>query len=121
MLAFFNAGYPVTILSRSKEPKKEGVPEVVNVEYAIVDYTSVDSWKQALTGHFGVVSTLTTTAVGEQDPLIVAVVAAGTSKVLPSEFGSNTTSHLVQRYPGYSTKLTVEQKLAKIASENTDQ
>ncbi|KIW99483.1 uncharacterized protein Z518_11222 [Rhinocladiella mackenziei CBS 650.93] len=51
ILALLDAGYPVTILSRSSSPRKEGIPADRNVAYATVDYTSVESLKQALRGH----------------------------------------------------------------------
>ncbi|KAJ9624615.1 hypothetical protein H2204_010797 [Knufia peltigerae] len=118
VLALLQAGYSVTILTRSANTKKEGIPAGANVEYAMVDYTSVSSMKRALEGHYGVVSTLTTTSVGAQTPLIEASVQAGVSRFIPSEFGSDTTNPKSKTLPVYGDKVATQAKLAEVAAKN---
>ncbi|KIW12908.1 hypothetical protein PV08_08095 [Exophiala spinifera] len=118
VLALLEAGHAVTILTRSASTKKEGIPAGANVEYAAVDYTSVESLKKALEGHYGVVSTLTTTSVGAQAPLIEASVQAGVSRFIPSEFGSDTTNPKAKALPVYGAKIATQEKIEEVAAKN---
>ncbi|KAL6251738.1 hypothetical protein RBB50_001948 [Rhinocladiella similis] len=118
VLALLQAGHPVTILTRSASTKKEGIPAGADVKYAEVDYNSVESLKKSLEGHYGVVSTLTTTSVGSQAPLIEASVEAGVSRFIPSEFGSDSTNPKSKALPVYGDKIATQAKLAEVAAKN---
>ncbi len=76
----------MTALTRGDSGKS--FPDGVAVKK--VDYTSVDSLKEALAGQDAVVSTLGSFAIGSQQPLVDAAVAVGVRRFLPSEFGINT-------------------------------
>ncbi|KAK4940289.1 hypothetical protein LTR10_019609 [Elasticomyces elasticus] len=118
VLALLEASHPVTILTRSADQKKEGIPSDANVTYATVDYKSVDSLKEALKGHFGVVSTLNITSAGDQEPLIEAAILAGVTRFIPSEFGADSTNPNVQALPFYAAKLAIQKKLAEVSAES---
>ncbi|KAJ2971048.1 hypothetical protein NUW58_g9528 [Xylaria curta] len=81
-----NAGFTVTVLTRegSTSTFAKGVVSKV------VDYSSVESLTSALTGQDALVSTIATAAVGGQQTLVDAAVAAGVRRIIPSEFGINT-------------------------------
>lgn len=118
ILALLDASYPVTILTRSTNHTKDGIPPNANVQYVTVDYSSVGSLEKALEGHFGVVSTVTTMSAGEQDPLIEAAVRAGVSRFIPSEFGSDSTNSMARVLPVYATKVATQGKLKEVAARN---
>ena len=54
------------------------------------DYDSPDSLKEAFKGQDAVISLVGGTALGDQNKLIDAAIAAGVKRFIPSEFGSNT-------------------------------
>src|SRR5690242_16544214 len=84
------AGFSVTALTRQGSSSASKLPSDANLTVKEVDFTSVPSLTEALKGHFAVVSTLATIAVGSQDLLIDAAAAAGVTRFIPSEFGSDT-------------------------------
>ncbi|KAI0002344.1 NAD(P)-binding protein [Xylariaceae sp. FL0662B] len=81
-----NAGFKVTVLTR--EGSASTFPS--GVVSKKVNYQSVDSLTSALEGQDAVVSTIATAAVGGQNPLVDAAVAAKVKRFIPSEFGINT-------------------------------
>jgi hypothetical protein len=80
------AGFNVTALSR--ESSTATFPASVAVKK--VNYDSLDSLKEALTGIDAVVSAIATPAIGSQIKLIDAANAAGVKRFIPSEYGIHT-------------------------------
>ncbi|KAJ8115256.1 hypothetical protein OPT61_g3047 [Boeremia exigua] len=84
--AFLASSFNTSVLSR--EGSNSTFPSGVKVLRA--DYESVDSLKQAFQGQDAVISIVGGGALGDQNKLIDAAIAAGVKRFLPSEFGSNT-------------------------------
>ncbi|KAF2791412.1 isoflavone reductase family protein-like protein CipA [Melanomma pulvis-pyrius CBS 109.77] len=82
------SSFNVTVLSR--EGSKSTFPDGVKVARA--DYESVDSLKTAFQGADAVISLVGSSALGDQNKLIDAAIAAGVKRFLPSEYGSDTTN-----------------------------
>ncbi|KAF2741204.1 NAD(P)-binding protein [Polyplosphaeria fusca] len=85
------SSFNVTVLTR--EESKSTFPSGVKVVRA--DYSSIDSLKEAFQGQDAVVSLVGGNALGDQQKLIDAAIAAGVKRFLPSEFGSNTEDEFV--------------------------
>ncbi|KAJ4320797.1 hypothetical protein N0V94_003209 [Neodidymelliopsis sp. IMI 364377] len=86
--AFLNSSFKTSVLSR--EGSNSTFPAAVNVIRA--NYESVDDLKQAFQGQDAVISLVGGNALGDQNKLIDAAIAAGVKRFLPSEFGSDTPS-----------------------------
>lgn len=80
------AGFNVTALTR--ESSSASFPAGVTVKK--VDYSSSESLKGAFAGQDAVVSAIATPAVGGQQIIVDAALAAGVKRYIPSEFGINT-------------------------------
>jgi putative NADH-flavin reductase len=80
------AGFSVTALTRPSSTAT--FPDGVTVKK--VDYESSDSLKEAFAGQDAVVSAIATPAVGGQQIIVDAALAAGVKRFIPSEFGINT-------------------------------
>ncbi|KAK5111914.1 hypothetical protein LTR62_004646 [Meristemomyces frigidus] len=117
--ALVRASYPVTVLTRSLNHKPLDVDESADVKYATVDYASRSSLTTALQGHLGVVSTITSTAIGQQDTLIDAAAAAGVRRFIPAEFGSDMANPKTQVLPVYGFKAAAQAKLLEVAKFHT--
>lgn len=104
--AFLSSSFNTTILSR--EGSSSTFPSGVKVLRA--NYDSVDSLKQAFQGQDAVISLVGGGALGDQNKLIDASIAAGVKRFIPSEFGSNTTDPRTRAIvPVFEAKLkTVE-------------
>ena len=57
------------------------------------NYDSAKSLKAAFQGQDAVISLVGGTALGDQNKLIDAAIAAGVKRFLPSEYGSDTTNN----------------------------
>jgi len=112
------AGYSVTVLTRKGSDSAAKLPKASNINVVEVDYTSVPSLTEVLKGHTAVVSTLATTSVGSQNPLIDAAVAAGVSRFIPSEFGSDTLNPKSAALPVFKYKVETQKYLEAAASKN---
>ncbi|KAL7802189.1 hypothetical protein V8C44DRAFT_345693 [Trichoderma aethiopicum] len=100
------AGYPVTALSRSAGNCSSKLPKHPNLSIAEVDYDSVASLTAALQGHAVVIAALPVdTPIGSQDTLIDAAVAAGVTRFLPSEFGTDTDNDKCMKLPVFANKM----------------
>lgn len=84
--AFLNSSFNTTVLSR--EGSNSTFPSGVKVLRA--NYDSVDSLKQAFQEQDAIISLVGGGALGDQNKLIDAAIAAGVKRFIPSEFGSNT-------------------------------
>ena len=79
-------GFNVTAFTR--DDSKTSFPAGVTAKK--VDYSSLESLKEALSGQDAVVSTIATPAIGQQLLLVDAAFAVGIKRFIPSEFGVNT-------------------------------
>lgn len=115
--ALLDAGFTVTVLSR-KGGNSSKVPQNPNVTIKEVDYTSVESLKSAIQGVEVVISNVGSEALGAQNPLIDASVAAGVKRFLPSEFGSNLGNSNTAALPVFGAKVSTAKYLEEVAAKN---
>lgn len=104
--AFLSSSFKTSVLSR--EGSNSTFPSGVNVLRA--NYDSLDSLKQAFQGQDVVISLVGGGALGDQNKLIDAAIAAGVKRFVPSEFGSNT--------PNPKTRAIVPVFEAKVGTVN---
>jgi nucleoside-diphosphate-sugar epimerase len=102
--------FDLTVLTRSQI---HTFPPEVNVK--IVDYSSLPSLTEALTGQDALVSSLATLAVPTQKLLIDAAVAANVKRIIPSEFGCDLKNPLARALPVYAGKVQIEEYLKSLA------
>ncbi|KAE8331056.1 hypothetical protein BDV39DRAFT_212456 [Aspergillus sergii] len=105
--ALVNAGFRVSILTRSQKPGAYAS----NINVFEVDFNSVKSLTAALKGVDVVVSTVGGAAVDNQTVLIDAAIAAGVKRFIPSEFGSVTTNPKLENLPIYSSMFKIRNYL----------
>lgn len=84
--AFLSSSFNTSVLSR--EGSNSTFPSGVNVVRA--NYDDTESLKKAFQGQDAVISLVGGNALGDQDKLIDAAIAAGVQRFIPSEFGSDT-------------------------------
>lgn len=108
-----DAGYKVTVLTRSSSQKKH--PS--DVEVVQVDYEDKEALTQALRGHDVVISTIGYPAFLLQQTIIDAAIAAGVKRFIPSEWGSDTTNPNTRVLPGACEKAQIQEYLLKKANE----
>ncbi|KAJ5776557.1 uncharacterized protein N7511_001568 [Penicillium nucicola] len=111
-----DAGFDVTVLSRQNSDKTfDSRAKVVKV-----DYESLDSLKNALSGQDVVVSTLGVGAVPRDTHLrlVDAAVAAGVKRFIPSEYGCDTTNPNTAKLPVFGDKIAVQEHLKKANKES---
>lgn len=117
--ALLDAGFTITALVRpdSTSPLPPGV------KAATIDYTSPESLTAALTGQDALVSCLGPAGSKHQAALLRAAVAAGVSRILPSEFGSDPFNPRAHALPVYAPKVAdaalLEQLCADSAGKST--
>lgn len=99
--------FNVRVLKRAGS--KSTFPEGTDV--VEVDYSSLESLTAALKGQDVIISTLTSTAVGDQDTLVDAAVAAGVQRIIPSEFGSNLDETSVRKLPVFAGKVKIQEHI----------
>jgi hypothetical protein len=98
-----SSSFNTTVLSR--EGSQSTFPEGVKVVRA--NYDSVDSLTSAFKGQDAVLSVVGGTALGDQQKLIDAAIAAGVKRFIPSEYGSDTTNEeLVKLVPVFKAKVS---------------
>ena len=116
--ALLAAGYHVTALTREGSNNTSRLPKSSNLSVAQVDYSSVQSLEAALRGHAVVISTLTSTSVGDQNPLIDAAIAAGVARFIPSEFGSDVLNEKRNQLPVFEGKVKTHEYLKAAAAKH---
>lgn len=84
--AFLNSSFNTSVLSR--EGSKSTFPTGVQVIHA--NYDEPQSLRKAFNGQDAVISLVGGNALGDQEKLIDAAIAAGVKRFFPSEFGSDT-------------------------------
>ncbi|KAL4994502.1 hypothetical protein BDV10DRAFT_176695 [Aspergillus recurvatus] len=96
-----------------------GVPKS-NIQTVQVNYDSIDNLTTHLAANStdAVVSLLPHTAPEKQTNLIQAAVAAGVSRFIPSEFGSDLDNPVNRAAPAYKGKVAVQELLKGLAAEN---
>ncbi|KAJ5635885.1 uncharacterized protein N7484_009198 [Penicillium longicatenatum] len=109
-----SAGFEVTVLSRSTS---HNFNERVHV--AQVDYSSVESLKKALLGQDALVITLGQVGLEPHMNLVNAAVSANVKRIIPSEFGSDTTNPNAAASPVYADKIAIQKHLKEVANLNT--
>lgn len=89
VLSAFNNNKHFTVSILARHASKSTFPSHLKVHRVGDDYAESDLLA-AFKGQDAVVSTITTTSVGQQKAIIDAAVKAGVKRFVPSEFGSNT-------------------------------
>ncbi|KAL6233801.1 hypothetical protein BDW75DRAFT_231674 [Aspergillus navahoensis] len=91
-----------------------------NVQTVEVNYDSIDNLTTHLTAHSAdaVVSLLPHTAPDKQTNLIQAAVAAGVTRFIPSEFGSDLDNPINRAAPAFKGKVAAQELLKGLAAEN---
>lgn len=117
LTALLEAGFSVVVLTR-KGGNASKIPSNPNITIKEVDYSSVESLTPALQGVEAVVSTVASEALGGQNPLIDASVAAGVKRFLPSEFGSNLGNANAAALPVFGAKVATAKYLESVAAKN---
>lgn len=109
-----SAGFEVTVLSRSTNHKLDD-----RVHVAQVDYSSVESLRKALLGQDALVITLGQVGLEPHLNLVNAAVSANVKRIIPSEFGSDTTNPNAAASPVYADKIAIQKHLKEVANVNT--
>lgn len=104
--ALVEAGFTVTVLTRHGSSSATTYP--ANVKIAEVDYSNHDSLISALCGQDAVISTVGYTAFRTQEALFAAAIAAGVSRVIPSEFGTDPDNAAVRALLVFADKVRIE-------------
>lgn len=89
-----------------------------SVKVVEVDYTSVSSLTNALKDQDALVSTVGTSGLQGQALLVDAAVAAGVSRFLPSEFGSDLSNEKVAALPSFAYKVTTNKHVEEAARQH---
>ncbi|KAG0633188.1 hypothetical protein HOY80DRAFT_656103 [Tuber brumale] len=106
-----------TILTRENSKTAQSPPP--NTKVLTADYTSVSSLAAAFAGQDAVVSTIASTALGDQQTLIDAAVQAGVKRFIPSEFGSNVANEKTRELSVFGGKVATVDYLKKKEGEIT--
>lgn len=104
-----DAGFDVTVLTR--ENSTSTFPASVKV--AKVDYNSEPSLTAALQGQHALISTLSTDSIDVQEMLIKAAIAARVYRIIPSEFGSDTSLEANKNLPVYVPKIAIAEMIER--------
>ncbi|KAJ6024960.1 hypothetical protein N7540_005757 [Penicillium herquei] len=114
LAALINAGFEITVLTRSSNSSFDSKVKVVEV-----DYQSVDSLEKALANQEALVITLGAVGLEPHTNLIKAAVAANVKRIIPSEFGSDTTNPNAAALPVYGDKVAVQKQLNEIVASSS--
>jgi hypothetical protein len=115
--ALLSSGFSVTALSRVGGNSSRLTPHP-NLTIKEVDFTSTASLAPALKGIEIVISCLTTVAIGKQNALIDASVAAGAKRFIPAEFGMDSANPLCVGLPVCVPKVETQKYLLEKSKEN---
>jgi uncharacterized protein YbjT (DUF2867 family) len=111
------ANFRVTVLTR--EDSTSSFPAGIKV--AKVDYNSEESLTAALQGQDALVSTIATESIMSQEKLIKAAIAARVSRIIPSEFGSDTLLDANKQLPVYGQKIAIQKLLGDSVKDTNGQ
>lgn len=114
--ALFDAGFEVTVLSRSSSHKLDSRAKI-----QVVDYASRESLVTALTGQDAVVSTLNVGAVPLDTHVLLAEAAqaANVKRFIPSEFGCDTSNPITSKLPVFGDKVAVLNRLRELTAKDS--
>ncbi|KAH4992518.1 hypothetical protein HBI76_052560 [Parastagonospora nodorum] len=110
-------GYLVTVLSRIGGNRSKLAPHA-NLLIKEVDFTSVPNLITALQHVQVVICCFATSALGSQNTLIDACVAAGVQRFIPAEFGMDSQNPLATQLPVCVPKVDTQTYLRDKAREN---
>lgn len=115
--ALLDADFSVTALSRKggNSAVLAPHPKLVIKE---VNFDSVESLLSSLREVEVVISCLATLAIGSQNPLIDASVAAGVRRFIPAEFGMNSANDLCAQLPVCAPKVDAQRYLQQASKSN---
>jgi uncharacterized protein YbjT (DUF2867 family) len=114
LAGLLEANFNVTVLTR--EASTATFPPSVKV--VKVDYNSLASLQSAFTGIDAVVSTIASLALDTQLLLVDAAIAAGVSRFLPSDFGSDVGNPKSRVLPVFAGKVKTEEYLQEKAKSH---
>jgi hypothetical protein len=115
--ALLDAGFPVTVLSRNGGNAAVLTPHP-KIAIKKVNFDSVESLTSALHGVDVVISCVATLAIGSQNPLIDASVAAGVRRFIPAEFGMDSANELCAQLPVCAPKVDTQKYLQEMSKSN---
>lgn len=115
--ALLSEGYLVTVLTRIGGNHSNLAPHA-NLTIKQVDFTHIPTLTTALHDVQVVISSFATSALGSQNILIDASVAAGVQRFIPAEFGMDSLNPLAMRLPVCVPKVTTQNYLRSKAREN---
>lgn len=104
--------FSITVLTRPSSNHK--FPPSVTV--LPVDYSSTTSLTNALTGQDAVIALFGAETAALQVPLLDAAIAAGVTRFIPSDFGSDTHNENVKGLPVFAKKIEVQTAVAERAA-----
>ncbi|KAL9620215.1 MAG: hypothetical protein Q9160_005224 [Pyrenula sp. 1 TL-2023] len=111
--ALIEASFTVQVLARAGS--KTTLPS--GAKLTEVDFESVPALTAALKGQDALVSTLGAFAFGVQPRIIEAAISAGVKRIIPSEFGSETSNPKTSALPVYRDKVAAQEVLKKAAAD----
>ncbi|KAJ5715769.1 uncharacterized protein N7483_012950 [Penicillium malachiteum] len=114
LAALTTAGFEITVLTRSSNNSFDS-----KVKVAEVDYQSVDSLEKALANQEALVITLGAVGLEPHTNLIKAAVAANVKRIIPAEFGSDTTNPNAAALPVFADKVAVQKQLKEIVASSS--
>ncbi|KIV97347.1 hypothetical protein PV10_01109 [Exophiala mesophila] len=115
--AVLSADLPLTVLTRIGGNSAK-LAKYRNLEIKEVDFSDIDSMRQALDGITVVVSCLATLAIGSQNALIDASSAAGVRRFIPAEFGMDSLNQLCRELPVCQPKAATQKYLEEKSQKN---
>ena len=116
MQALLDAGFNVTALTRIDSTSSV----LPGAKVHKTDYSSSESIAEAFKGQDAVVSTIATAALAQQQAVVDAAIKAGVKRLIPSEFGVDTTRVQGGAKKILGAKIALQGVLAKAAEENPD-
>ena len=117
LAALLSANHTVTVLTRHGSTSTATLSRHPNLTIKQVDFSSVASLTSALAGIDVVVSCVASAAMGAQNPLIDAAVAAGVSRFIPSEYGMDTLNAKAAELPVCLLKVATQAYLREKVKE----
>ncbi|KAH9828600.1 NAD(P)-binding protein [Teratosphaeria destructans] len=114
--ALLQAGFNLQLFTRPSSTK----PHFPGAKVVEIDYEDRTAVERALHGQDAVVSALGATAMGAQETLIHASIAAGVKRFFPSEYGCDLANPRVNKFPVFADKVKHEALLTKLANEHQD-
>ncbi|KAL4750599.1 hypothetical protein BDW72DRAFT_175510 [Aspergillus terricola var. indicus] len=108
-----NNNFTVTVLTRSVSSATFIPPGAALKE---VDYTSIESLKSALAGHDIVISTLTSSVISLQKPVIDAAIAVGVKRFIPAEYGAMASDPVGRKLPFHRDAVEIHEYLREAAA-----